>query len=72
MTKLEQIIDFAKTLPVEQQDGIANDLVAIMRSRNKAISLSPKEIADVKTAIADKNPIFASESEILAVLGKNF
>jgi hypothetical protein len=72
MTKLEQIIDFAKTLPVEQQDGIANDLVALMRSRNKAISLSPKEIDDVKNAIAQKNPVFADESEILAALGKNF
>ncbi len=72
MTKLEQIVNFAKTLPPEQQDGIANDLVALMRSRNKSMTLNPQEIADVEAAIAQENPIFASESEILAALGRKF
>jgi hypothetical protein len=72
MTRLEKIVEFAKSLPVEQQDGLADDLVALMRERNKTISLSPEEIADVQAALLRKNPVFACEAEVLAALGENF
>ncbi len=72
MTKLEQIIEFAKALPADQQDNIANDLVALMRQRNKSIQLSPDEIADVQSALNCKNPSYANEAEVLAALGETF
>jgi hypothetical protein len=72
MTRLEKIVEFAKSLPVEQQDGLADDLVALMRERNKTISLSPEEIADVQAALLRKDRVFASEAEVLAALGENF
>ncbi len=72
MTKLEKIIEYAKALPAAQQDHLADDLVALMRTRNKAIRLSADEIADVQKALLEKKPVFASEAEILAALGERF
>jgi len=72
MTKLEKIIEFAKALPADQQDSLADDLIAIMRDRNKAVTLNAHEIADVQAALLRKDPAFASEAEVLAALGENF
>ncbi len=72
MSKLEKIIEFAKALPKEQQDSLANDLVCLMRDRNKTIKLNANEIADVQAAVTRENPVFASEAEVLAALGESF
>ena len=56
MNKLEKIIEFAKSLTAEQQDSLADDLVALMRKRNTSLRLSAAEIADVQAALAQKNP----------------
>jgi len=72
MTRLEKIVEFAKALPAEQQDNLADDLISLMRERNKAIRLSVEEIADVQAALLHSNPTFASEAEVLAAIGENF
>ena len=72
MTKLEQLVKYAKTLPVDTQNTLANDLIELMKNRSKGIRLTAEEIADVKQALANPNPSYASEAEVLAALGANF
>ncbi|MBL4869599.1 MAG: hypothetical protein JKX72_01460 [Robiginitomaculum sp.] len=72
MTKLEQLVKYAKNLPVDTQNTLANDLFELMKNRSKGIRLTAEEIADVKQALANPNPSYASEAEVLAALGNNF
>ena len=72
MTKLEQLVKYAKNLPVDTQNTLANDLIELMKKRSKGIRLTAEEIADVKQALANPNPSYASEAEVLAALGANF
>jgi len=72
MTKLEQIVKYAKGLPSDLQEVLADDLIALMKNRSKAIRLSADEIADVKAAMKNPNPKYASEAEVLAAIGTNF
>ncbi len=72
MTKLEQLVKYAKNLPVDTQNTLANDLFELMKNRSKGIRLTAEEIADVKQALANPNPSYASEAEVLAALGASF
>ncbi|PHS38797.1 MAG: hypothetical protein COA91_07120 [Robiginitomaculum sp.] len=72
MTKLEQLVKYAKNLPVDTQNTLANDLFELMKNRSKGIRLTADEIADVKQALSNPNPSYASEAEVLAALGANF
>ncbi len=72
MTKLEQLVKYAKNLPVDTQNTLANDLFELMKNRSKGIRLTAEEIAEVKQALANPNPSYASEAEVLTALGANF
>ena len=72
MTKLEQLVKYAKNLPVDTQNTLANDLFELMKNLSKGIRLTADEIAEVKQALSNPNPSYASEAEVLAALGANF
>ena len=72
MTDFERLVEYAKKLPVETQDLIAADLIELMKSRSRYIRLTEDEIADVKQAVINPNPTYASEAEVLAALGISF
>ena len=72
MTKLEQLVNYAKNLPVDTQNTLANDLLALIKERTKDIHLTADEIAEVKLALANPTPTYASEAEVLAALGASF
>jgi len=72
MTKLEQLVKYAKNLPVDTQNTLANDLFELMKNRSKGTRLTVDEIADVKQALANPNPSYANEAEVLVALGANF
>jgi len=72
MTKLEQLAQYAKNLPIDTQNMLAEDLIKLMKSRTRDIRLTAKEIADVKQALSEPDPAYASEAEILEALGTSF
>jgi len=43
MTKLEKLVEYAKSLPADTQNTLANDLLELMKNRSKGIRLTASE-----------------------------
>lgn len=69
MTKLDTVIDYAKSLPLEAQNKLAEDILRTMQSQTPDISLTAEEIEDVKQAMAETNPKYASAEDVKSALG---
>ncbi|HHI88484.1 MAG TPA: hypothetical protein ENK01_00905 [Hellea balneolensis] len=72
MTKLDQIVEYAKTLPVETQNRLASELVELMKKQAGTLGLTNEEIREVKRALANPHPEYADAGEVFAALGANF
>ena len=72
MTKLETIVTYAqKNLSEKEQDLLADEALKFMHSlHGNDMRLSPEEIEDVKFALADPNPKYASDEDVIRVLGR--
>ena len=72
MTKFEKLVKFAKNLPLEAQNALADDLLALMKTRNHDMRLTAEEITEVEQALAQPHPSYASQTEVEAAIGARF
>lgn len=72
MTVLEKFVSFVKRLPAEQLGSLEANLADLMASYSEEFALTDEEISEIDKRIADPNPQFASQEEIVAIFGKPF
>ena len=72
MTILEKFLSFVKELPSDQLGSLEAGLAELMESYSGDYALSKEEIAEIDRRMADPDPQYASQEEIIAIFGKPF
>jgi hypothetical protein len=61
--QLEEVLEHVKALPDEQQQEVAQVLLAFLDQQNPDLYLSPEQIAEIERRMADDGP-YASDEEV--------
>ncbi|MBX9644537.1 MAG: hypothetical protein K2W91_10610 [Novosphingobium sp.] len=72
MTVLDKFLSFAKALPADQLESVEESLAALMESMSPKYDLTPAELAELESRMAESNPKFADPADITKIFGKPF
>ena len=67
--QLEEVLEQVKALSDEQQQEVAQVLLAFLDQQNADLYLSPEQIAEIERRMSDDEP-FATDEEVRSVFAR--
>jgi hypothetical protein len=67
--QLEEVLEQVKALPDEQQQELAQILLAFLDRKNPDLYLSPEQIAEIERRLDDDGP-YATDEEVRSVFDR--